>query len=80
MVVMSTSWQVGTLLVDADGKQRIITRITPPGAAGTRVSDGPVFHARLAIDGVEIPNGHTADIWSGSMSYPTRDFTPAEQT
>lgn len=73
------NWRVGTVLVDNKGQQRIITRITPPGAAGTRISDGPTFHARVMKDGAEVPNGHTADIWAGSMSYPSSDFTAVEQ-
>ncbi len=67
-------WRVGTVLVDESGRQRVITRITPAGAAGTRMSDGPTFHARIMRDGVEVPGGHTADIRLGSMSYPTSGY------
>lgn len=75
----SSAWQVGTVLEDAAGKRRVIDRITPPGSAGTRVSDGPIFHARIMTrmdDGTwgRVANGHVADIWSGSLSYATHDF------
>jgi hypothetical protein len=69
---MTAAWEVGDILENTTtGVRRIVVRVTPAGVNGTRVSDGPVFHARVMRDGVEVPRGHTADIWQGSMSHPT---------
>lgn len=71
-----TAWNVGDMIRhNTTGKLRRIVRITPAGAHGTRVSDGPTYHARVVDDaGQDRPTGHVADIWSASMSYPTRDW------
>lgn len=71
-----TGWHVGdTLRHTSTGKLRRVVRITPAGSAGTRVSDGPVWHARVVDEnGDDIPGGHTADIWRGSLSYPAADW------
>ena len=71
-----TGWHVGdTLRHTSTGKLRRVVRITPAGSAGTRVSDGPVWHARVVDEnGDDIPSGHTADIWRGSLSYPAADW------
>lgn len=76
-----TGWQVGDLIVNVrTGRRRRIVRITPAGARGTRVSDGPTYHAQT-IDERERaePRGHVADIWSGSMSYPSSDYRKVDQ-
>jgi hypothetical protein len=73
---MSSPLTVGTLIRHRDtGRIRIVVRITPAGANGTRVSDGPTYHARVVDDACqEIPGGHVADIWTGSLSYPLADW------
>lgn len=67
--------KVGDLVKSrSTGTARIVDRITPPGAAGTRVSDGPTYHARLA----SLERTVVVDIWSGSTSSPTSDYVRAE--
>lgn len=71
------TWQIGTRLVDSrSGAVREVVRITPAGASGTRVSDGPVFHAQIVdtASGEVIPRGHVADVWRDSVSYPTSAY------
>jgi hypothetical protein len=76
---MTASWTVGDTLENVDtGARRVIIRITPAGAYGTRVSDGPTWHARVTVDGVEVPRGHVADIRRDSMSYPAASFRRVE--
>lgn len=78
---MAGQWQVGTLLENTrTGQRRRITRVTPAGAAATSFASGPTFHATLVdAEGTPIPRGHTAEIWSGSVVYPARQWVPVEE-
>jgi hypothetical protein len=59
-----------------DGRTYQVTRITPAGAHGTRVSDGPTVHATIVDPETDAPRvgGFTVDIWTGSMSYPAAAY------
>ena len=71
--VWKNKFEVGDI-VQRDGENftRKITRITPPGAAGTSHADGPVYHASVIHE--DGKPGHTADVWSKSMSNPTSAY------
>jgi hypothetical protein len=68
-------WEVGTRLrhKPSDREYEVI-RVTPAGAGGTSVLDGPTFHARIVVNGTTVPGGYVRDVWSKSMSNPTTDF------
>jgi hypothetical protein len=74
-------FEVGDLIENTvNGSRRVVRSITPAGAFGTRVSDGPTFHAVIAdAHGNFDPRGHSAAIWSGSFSYPTREWVVVER-
>lgn len=71
------TFEIGDMIEhNVTGSRRVVTSITPAGAMGTKFSDGPTFHATtVGSYGQVNPRGHTVAIWSGSMSYPTRDWT-----
>jgi hypothetical protein len=58
---------------ERDGTTYEVARITPPGAAGTRVSDGPVVHLKPVREDGNIGD-FTADVWTGSISYPAAAY------
>lgn len=62
---------------ERDGRRFEVTRITPAGAAGTRVSEGPVVHlAPVPEDGTLSQVTH--DVWTGSTPYPAAAYRPCE--
>ena len=71
--VWKNKFEVGDI-VQKDGENftRKITRITPPGSAGRSHADGPTYHASVIRE--DGKPGHTADVWSKSMSNPTSAY------
>lgn len=59
---------------DRDGKTYEVVRLTPAGSAGTSHADGPTVHAKIVRDDGSLSD-FTADIWSGSTTYPASEFT-----
>ena len=74
-------WEVGDLLMEVNtGVLRRITRISEPGTFGTAHSAGRIYHATVTDHQRRaIPRGHTAEIWSGSLSYPTANWSKVEE-
>lgn len=62
---------------ERDGKAYEVVRVTPAGAAGTSHADGPTVHAKIVREDGTLSD-FTADIWSGSTSYPASAFAPLD--
>lgn len=71
-------WEIGTRLKHKpSGREYEVRRVTPAGALGTAVQDGPTFHAQIVVDGTVVQGGYVRDIWSKSLTSPTSDFEEA---
>ena len=61
-----------------DGQVWEAVRITPAGASGTSLPDGPTIHAKIVREDGSLSNC-TADIWSKSMSNAASAYTRLER-